>query len=107
MTDASGNPCHFSFPFGRGADGKLVTDVQDSDEHVMSQVQTVVRFPLGFRIDRPAFGITFPVFANAPIDASAIAAQVKRQVPDSDLSFEEYADAVDESVRHVRLTVGS
>lgn len=107
MLDANGNAVHFSFPFRRGADGKVAVDVQDTPEHVMSQVQTVVRFPLGFRIEKPTFGITFPEFANAPIDPSTIAAQVARQVPASELAFQEYADAVDESIRHIRIEVGS
>lgn len=106
MTDATGTPVSLSFPFRRGADGKVVTDPQNTPAHHMTQVQTVVRFPVGFRLDRPTFGITFPEFRDAPLDASVIAAQVRRQVPDADIGYAEFADAVDEATRHIRLDVG-
>lgn len=89
MLNADGEPVHLSFPFRRGTDGKVACDVQGSQGHVMTQVDMVLAFPLGYRAEAPAFGIPWPAFEPAPIDATAIQAAVERQVPDCDIHWTE------------------
>src|SRR4051794_40077091 len=106
MIDADGELVHLGFPIRRGSDGKLVTVEQGSPDHVMAQVNTVVRYPFGYRLEYPSFGIPWPAFANAPVNADTIAASVALLVPDAvDVNYSEYADSVDASIRNVELHV--
>jgi hypothetical protein len=105
MTNADGDAVHFAYPFTRGADGKVAVVVQDSPEHVSSQVEVVVRYPKGYRLDRPDFGITWPEFKTVPLDAQLLAAEVEAQVPAANLTPQEYADTADAAHRHINLEV--
>ena len=88
---ADGSPRHFAFPFRRGDDGKVVTVAQGSPEHVMSQVNVVVRYPVGYRPENPTFGIPWPIGQQAPVNGDPIQAAVERQVPDCNAGWREYA----------------
>ena len=105
MINANGDPIHFAFPFQRGADNKLVTAVQDSDDHIMSQVNVVVRYPRGFRERRPEFGISEPLFGKIPVDAQRMADEVKANVPDCNLTPDEIGDVATDAHRIVTLEV--
>lgn len=106
MVNSDGELVHLGFPIRRGSDGKLVTVEQGSQDHVMAQVNTVVRYPVGYRLEYPNFGIPWPAFTNAPVSADRIAAAVQSQVPDaSSVNYSEYANAVDASIRNVELHV--
>src|SRR4051794_12283387 len=106
MTNAAGEPVHFPMPFRRGADGKVATVVQDTPEHHLSQVQTVVRYPLGYRDpEKPGFGIPWPDFASAPVKTDAIQAAIDRQVPNADVSLDEYADLLGPAFRTLEVDV--
>jgi phage baseplate assembly protein W len=53
------NP-HFAFPFVRQSTahgGKVAVVEQDEQDHVMSCVNVIVRCPVGFRLERPDFGV--------------------------------------------------
>lgn len=97
MLNADGEPLHFSFPFRRGADGKVVCDVQGTLAHVTTQVNMVVSYPgpdgdrPGYRPEKPTFGIPWPYGAPAPVDGAAIQAAVTQQVPGAHLAWTEYA----------------
>lgn len=91
MLNADGEVVHFSFPFRRGADGKVVCDVQDTQDHVMTQVNVVVAYPLGYRDEKPTFGIPWPAFEQAPIDGSQVQVAVERQVPNCNIDWTEAA----------------
>jgi phage baseplate assembly protein W len=60
---------HFAFPFTRGAYVE-----QDTTEHVMSCVNVIVRCPVGFRIERPDFGIPWPEYATQVDDDALLTA---------------------------------
>ena len=96
---------HFKFPFERGTDGKVGVVEQDTDEHVMSCENVIVRCPVGFRVERPEFGWAFPEFHNAPIDTAALEAALQRFEPRSRATAREYADAADEAVRNITVEV--
>ena len=63
---------HFAFPFSFGTMGVADVDQQGSIEEIEACVGRVVTSFLGDLPDVPDFGIPSPLFANAPIDTSAI-----------------------------------
>src|SRR3954452_1008648 len=107
MTNASGEPVHFAFPFQRGTDGKVACDVQDTPDHVLSQVNVIVRYPQGYRIDNPDFGIPWPEFANAPVAVEPIRAAVQRQVPNAEITGREFANSLGPAFRNLELDLQS
>jgi hypothetical protein len=100
------NP-HFSFPFQRGADGKVEVVEQDSPEHIMSCEHVIVRCPLGFRFERPEFGWPMPLFGTAPLDPAGLEAALRKFGPRSDVRASEWADEADAAVRHIEGQVGT
>ena len=105
MTNTTGEPVHFAFPFERGSDGKVKVNLQGSPDHTFTQVQVIARYPKGLRAEHPDFGITWPEFAPTPVDAALIAREIADQVETADLTYDEYADAVDAAIRYVTLEV--
>jgi hypothetical protein len=93
MINAAGGPVHFSVPFRRGTDGKVVCDAQDTAAHVMSQVNVVVSYPVGYRPEKPAFGIPWPLGQSVPINGDAIQSAVEQQVPNCNAPWQEYTGA--------------
>lgn len=94
MLNEAGEPVHLAFPFARDAlTGKVACDVQDTTEHVMTQVNVVVRYPVGYRPEKPGFGIPWPIGQGVPINGDAIQAAVEEQVPNCDAPWQEYAGA--------------
>lgn len=99
-------PQHLAFPFERTASGKLNTVAQGSTEHVFSQAQVVARYPKGYRVDHPDFGITWPEFRTMPVDGARLASEIAAQVPGAELSADEALDFV-AAIDTVTLGVGS
>lgn len=95
MLNTDGEPVHLAFPVQRGADGKLETVVQDTPEHLTAQVSMVVSYPLGYRPEKPTFGIPWPYGRQAPVDGDAIQAAVEQQVPNLAI---DWAETVDDAV---------
>jgi phage baseplate assembly protein W len=56
---------HFAFPFQRGAAVE-----QDSPEHVMGCLLVIAHCPVGFRLERPDFGIPWMEY-RTQIDPSS------------------------------------
>jgi phage baseplate assembly protein W len=77
---------HFAFPFARG-----VHVEQDSAEHIMSCENVIVRCPVGFRVERPDFGIPWPEYATA-VDENVVLATIRRLEGRSTLSAEQARD---------------
>lgn len=96
---------HFAFPFQLGYDGKVGVVEQDSIEHVVACENVIVRCPLGFRDDRPEFGWPFPTFQTTPLDLSSLESALNRYEPRGNANAVEYADAVDEAIRHISVDV--
>lgn len=94
MLNAAGEPVHFAHPFARDAlTGKVLCDAQDSTEHVMTQVNVVVRYPAGYLAEKPAFGIPWPIGQSVPVSGDEIQAAIEQQVPNCDAPWQEYAGA--------------
>ena len=96
MTDVP----HFGFPFARG----FVVE-QDTTDHVNSCENVIVRCPVGFREERPDFGIPWPEFATAPLSGRDITQALRRLEPRGTATAQEYADTIDASIRHLSITV--
>jgi phage baseplate assembly protein W len=75
---------HFAFPFQRGADGSVGVVEQGTPEHVMSCENVIVRCPVGFRIERPEFGIPWPEY-RSKIDPDELTAAMRQFEPRSTL----------------------
>lgn len=71
---------HFKHPFTRGQNGKPQTVEQDSPEHVLSCVGMIVACPLGFRDDRPDFGVPWPEYRSR-VDPLLLENAVRRLEP--------------------------
>ena len=96
---------HIGYPFGRGADGKLVCVEQDTIEHVMSCNLAILNCPQGARDDRPEFGWPWPELVNAPIDLTALRQALEQFEPRNEtLDMRQYLDA---ATAAVRVTVGT
>ena len=73
---------HFSFPFGRSADGTTINTVEEgSVEQIMTNVQMIARCPVGYRLDRPEFGWAWPDLAVMPIDTDLFLNAINRFEP--------------------------
>lgn len=94
---------HFSWPFQRGADGRVGVVEQDTLEHVDSCCQLIVRCPVGFRLERPEFGWAFPEFQTIPIDLGPLEDALTRFEPRATPTISQYADAVEAAVQHITI----
>jgi phage baseplate assembly protein W len=104
MPDLVSTP-HFAFPFVRGPGGRVNVVEQDTDEHVMACENVIVRCPVGFRDERPEFGIPWPDFKNAPLDVGGIEEALQRFEPRSRATAADYADVIDAATQTVRVEV--
>lgn len=101
MTD----PPHFAAPFSFNGAGVANVVEQDSVEEVAACVYNVVVCIEGQRIDEPDFGIPDPMFANAPVDITAIEDAIAQWEPRADLSLSEHGDAINAALRTVQIDV--
>ena len=97
---------HFSWPFRRGANGKVVVCEQGSVDHIMTQENVIVACPTGFRLTRPEFGWPFPTFRNAPLDVEALENALIEFGPRDDVTGEEWSDAAVAAVEYMGINVG-
>lgn len=96
---------HFALPFRFGRDGHAVVVEQDSTDDIAACVEAVLRTRPGEREELPAFGSPDPTFEQAPVRLDAIAAAVAAWEPRAEFLLEEAPDALDATVRRVRLTI--
>lgn len=55
---------HFKIPF-QVTNGTVATVEQDSDEEILTNVETVLRTPTGSRIEQPDFGLEDTTFTTS------------------------------------------
>lgn len=78
---------HFAFPFERPANSKVKVVEQDTVEHVAACENVILACPVGFRQERPDFGIPWPEYrairggSRATADPGAIEEAVRRLEP--------------------------
>jgi hypothetical protein len=98
MTDFE-NP-HWGFPFARG---NYVE--QMSAEHITACEARIVTTPAGSRVERPEFGIPWPMFQQLPIELGPISAAMKRFEPQGDGNPTQYLDLIAEGTGHIRYDI--
>lgn len=74
------NVPHLALPL-RVIGGAYATVQQDTVDELTTTVAVVCAFPLGSRIERPAFGIASPELADEPLDLADIRAAVAAYEP--------------------------
>jgi phage baseplate assembly protein W len=98
---------HIAFPFGRDArTGKVTVVEQDTHEHVNSCCQVIIRCPVGFRWNRPDFGIPYPEFPAVPFDDASVRAAIRTLEPRcSNVEITQWQDPVEPSSWHLSIDV--
>lgn len=94
---------HFRWPFElctRHDQIKVVE--QDSSEHIMACENVIVRCPVGFREDRPEYGVPWPEY-NQKIDDGGIAAALRRWEPRSQADVSHARELLGDATITVRV----
>lgn len=93
--------------FATRPDGTVgfATVEQGTDEDRMASAAVIACTPRGHRDDDPTFGVTSPVFAQGPVDADRLAAEIAQSDPRLDLTVGEVLDLANATRRTVRLSV--
>jgi phage host-nuclease inhibitor protein Gam len=96
---------HFAHPvaFADQPDGTLALAVveQDSFDDIVACLARIASYTVGSRDELPEFGITQLAFQQT----GPLRAQLERWEPRADLSIREFADAVQRTLREVRVGV--
>lgn len=71
---------HFALPF-RFTAGAAVVNEQDSVDEIEDCVLAIASYPIGSRIEKPAFGIPDQTFRQGGADPAVIAAAVNQWEP--------------------------
>jgi hypothetical protein len=100
---------HFAHPFTLAVQpgGSLAANVdeQDSVEDITACVTRIVSFVRGSRDELPEFGISDPLFQQAPVDTERLINEVGEWEDRADLSADWNVDSADELITHVRLNL--
>jgi len=65
----------------RFSQGTLVVNEQDSSEEIVNAIEVITRFPLGWRIELPEFGMPDQTFAQGHLDLDLIRETLARWEP--------------------------
>lgn len=97
---------HIRFPFERGDNGRSVKVVeQDTEEHVMSCENVIVRCPLGFRPERPEFGWPFPEFNTIPLNLEPLRDALATFEPRGNANVSQWIDEADAATQYIEIEV--
>jgi phage baseplate assembly protein W len=98
----SDNP-HLLFPFTvahdpayGGAGRKVLAAEQDTEKHVLSCVNVIVRCPVGFRIERPGYGVPWLEY-QTEVDEESLQAALLELEPRIGLSTRTWRDWLDDA----------
>lgn len=100
---------HFTIPFhfhDHGQNGTRVhVENQDTSEEIFSCVEATVRYNIGYRVEKPRFGIHDQTFRQSGVDRLQLEADILRWESRADLLLESDPQRVDELVSHVQVEV--
>lgn len=101
------NP-HFAVPFTLTDDGTDVAVVdQGSAEEIRTCERVIASCPIGARIERPDFGIPWPLFKTQPLDVTGVQAALRNLEPRGEIRITSYDDLEELGVSHVEIEVNS
>lgn len=92
----------FSLPFRLDGSGDFAVNEQDTIDEIADCVQAVVRYPLGYRIEKKDFGVPEQEFREGGADRAVIQAQLDRWEPRADAIVD---TELDDLVARVRIQV--
>ncbi len=92
----------FSLPLRLDGNGDFAVNEQDSLDEITDCVQAIVRYPLGYRIEKPDFGVPEQEFQQGGADAQTIRRQIDKWEP---RARETVGATLDELVANVRIDV--
>jgi phage baseplate assembly protein W len=96
---------HLAMPL-RIVGDHYVTVQQDTLDELVSTVAVIAAFPLGYRVERPDFGIRPLEFGQRPLDVHDLEAAVEAFEPRASVSVTEApVDSRDPGVTPVRVEV--
>lgn len=95
---------HFDLPF-RLVGSSYATVEQDSYLDIVNCVTAIVKTPVGFRDDLPAFGRPEILFMNQPIEVDVLQDSIVGQEPRADVLITEQRDAYDQLIDHLIMEV--
>ena len=95
---------HFSLPFRiRGERGATVCE-QDSEEEVMYCIETILRYPVGHRPERPEFGTPDLTFSEGPADERRVQSALSEWEPRVEMLVSQAEiSKVDELVQSIKV----
>lgn len=79
---------HFDIPFRFLNNKSAAVNEQDSDREIMDCVETIVRYQVGDRPERPEFGIPDFTFTLPGTDSSLIQASIREFEPRADVQVD-------------------
>lgn len=97
---------HFNYPFGfsvsTGHTGVVPSDTLDD---VVNCVQAILATELGFRPDKPNFGIPDQVFELQPLNLEDLIQIVENQEPRAQILMTQVTDTVDNLIDRISASV--
>lgn len=85
--------------------GRAALVEQDTQEEIEQCVEAIIRYPLGYRLDQPDFGVADPAFSQAPVGTEDLEAAIMTWEPRADALLEENPDSLDSLVDRIRVAV--
>jgi phage baseplate assembly protein W len=75
---------HFALPFMLGPDGQFAVVDQDSEADIEACIRAILLSRIGYRDDRPEFGIDDPTFRQGGVHLEALQATLATFEPRAD-----------------------
>ena len=99
------HPFHFHDHFGAGVQVHVVE--QDTSDEIFSCVESIIRFPIGSRVEKIDFGTPDQTFTEGSVNELEIIGSVQRWEERAELSISEEQDRFDELIFKARINIGA
>lgn len=94
---------HFALPF-RIVAGAVAVNEQDTVQDIAACAEAVLRYPVGFCVELPAFGTPDQTFQQGGADPAVITAALNTWEPRATAELQ--PSAIDDLVQTVRIEIG-
>lgn len=95
---------HFKLPF-EIHNNKVIEVEQDSIAEVAGCVEAVLRYPIGYRVERPDFGIPDYAFSQSGTSIEAVETAIALWEPRADATIDHNLDVLDDLIDRIRVSV--
>src|SRR5687767_2556523 len=94
---------HFAAPFRFGLKGAVVNE-QDSEQEIDDCVETILRYEIGHRPEKPDFGRPELIFEESPIDITKLQEAIDTWEPRNEMAVgRANLDKLDELITKIRV----